>query len=105
MRLMDLDPKWLMWDDRRIGFAFKCPNQDRRKWWLTCFAEATPHEKQHDAVMAAIGDGFNWLLCKEIAWTITGGIGDANFETISVQPSIDAGERMWHGHITNGEIV
>ena len=102
MRLLDLDPHWLIKDGKRIGFCFRSPK--RPKWWLTCFAVATSPSDQREALVAAIGDGLNWLQCKEIAWTVTGGIEAAHFETMTVKPSIDAGE-LWHGFITNGEIV
>jgi hypothetical protein len=39
-------------------------------------------------------------------WDVIGGIALANFETISVTPSLDGSAAgLWHGHITNGEIV
>jgi hypothetical protein len=40
------------------------------------------------------------------AWTIVGGIEIASFETMAVTPSIDGSPGgLWHGFITNGEIV
>lgn len=104
MRLVDLEPRWLVKDGRRIGFAFKCPNPERAKWWFTCFAVATPHPDQADAVSDAIGQDFNWLPCKEIAWSVAGGIDTATFETMTVTPSLDGGTAMWHGYITDGMI-
>jgi hypothetical protein len=106
MRLIDLDPKWLLRDGGRIGFTFKCPNPDRSKWWMTCFAVPTEHGDQHDAFTAAVGDVMNWQPCNEtVGWTVTGGIDAASFETMTVMPSIDGGQHMWHGFITKGEIT
>jgi hypothetical protein len=42
----------------------------------------------------------------DLAWTVAGGIDTATFETMTVTPSLDGSKGgLWHGHITNGEIV
>lgn len=103
MRLTELDPRWLMKDGKRIGVAFHCPNSDRHKWWLTCFAQPTVNGDQFDAVNVAIGETSNWMPCNEkVGWQFAGGIENANFETLSITPSIDAGNTLWHGYVTNG---
>lgn len=39
-------------------------------------------------------------------WTIVGGVENASFETMTVKPSLDGSKGgLWHGFITNGEIV
>ena len=105
MRLLDLEPQWLLRADRRIGFIFRCPNPERRKWRMTCFAYPTIYADQYDAVVAALGDeDMNWQPCNEaVGWTVAGGIDAASFDTLTVTPSIDGGANMWHGFITNGE--
>jgi hypothetical protein len=42
MTLLDLDPKWLMFEGRRVGFIFRCPLLAKRNWWQTCFTECFP---------------------------------------------------------------
>lgn len=102
MKLLELDPRWLEKEGRRIGFTFFCPccRKDR----LTCFSEPTPF-KQQVMLMLPItgqeyGDRIDWVPSKsDFAWGIAG-----EFENLTVTPSIDASAaKHWHGFITNGE--
>jgi hypothetical protein len=126
MRLADLDPKWLTFEGRRVGFIFRCPltQAHPHRWWQTCFVESFPTLKS--LKRGGVGDwhwarnsqagiigacapevGDNWQGCKpEHKWVIKGGIANATFETLSVTPSLDGSRGgLWHGHITDGAIV
>lgn len=124
MRLTDLDPVWLIYEGRRVGFAFRCPlGGNKRRMWQTCFVEQFPamgdwrmvgnRHRSGPATQAGIVDASapqteqQYQLCKEgCAWTIAGGIESASFETLTVTPSLDGSAGgLWHGFITNGEIV
>jgi len=133
MRLTELDPHWLMFEGHRVGFIFRCPLPNKRTEWQTCFVEkfylfkgrngtypsddiawapdsqsGIVHTVQTDLPdLREIGDSCNWQSCNpDCQWTIEGGIANASFETMSVQPSLDGSKGgNWHGHITNGEIV
>lgn len=108
MRLVDLDPKWLLVDGRRVGFVFRSPTRpDCRDWWQSCFVEATPISAQLDLFDACLGEHAMVQPCKpSFAWTIVGGIAAADFATITVEPSLDGSPGgLWHGHIKAGEIV
>ena len=104
MRLLDLDPRWIMRDGKRIGFTFISPMQ--REFRQSCFAVATPSREQWDLFEEMHGDDGVQGCRPDFAWTILGGIDTADFATISVKPSIDGSPGgTWHGYITNGEIV
>ncbi len=108
MRLVDLDPRWLMLDGRRVGFAFRCPIKATTEW-MTCFAEALPSKVQRRLTEEMFGEDncHTVQTCKEgIAWTFTPVIAEADFGSLSIQPSLDGSPGgNWHGFITNGEIV
>lgn len=125
--LIDLDPHWLTFEGRRVGFIFRCPlaKEDRRRWWQTCFVEkfytfkgrdgtypndrtAFAPDSQAGIVEASCPDAAEWWQgCNpNHQWTVVGGIENASFETISVTPSIDGSAGgNWHGFVTNGQIV
>lgn len=130
MKLLELEPKWLMFDGRRVGFVFRCPT--RQDNWQTCFVEKFYLFKSRtgeylrdaigewlgsapdsqcaiikDALTADIADSHRWQSCNpDHQWTVEGGIANASFETISVMPSLDGSAGgNWHGFVTNGEIV
>lgn len=128
MKLIDLDPRWLTFEGRRVGFIFRCPltTADKRRWWQTCFAEkfylfkgrdgqyrrAGGHsscpDSQFGIVKASLLEAVECFQpCNtECQWTIDGGIEAATFETLTVTPSLDGSAGgLWHGFITNGEIV
>jgi hypothetical protein len=103
MRLIDLDPEWIMRDGRRVGFTFLSPvgKQGNTHWRQSCFPEPTPSEVQDDI----LGDAAVQHCDPACGWTITGGIESSTFETMTVKPSIDGSAGgLWHGFITNGEI-
>lgn len=131
MRLVELDPHWLMFEERRVGFIFRCPLPSRRTEWQTCFVEkfflfksragtyssgdiAFEPDSQCGIVHACAGEyirdpgnSCDWQSCNpDCQWVVDGGIANASFETISVTPSLDGSKGgNWHGHITAGEIV
>lgn len=123
MRLIDLDPTWLTFEERRVGFIFRSPID--LTWWQTCFVEKFYLMKGRDGTYRSddewcAPDSQSGIVqtCKPEAterfqgcnvdhqWTIEGGINDTNFDTISVTPSLDGSAGgLWHGFVTNGEIV
>lgn len=134
MRLTELDPCWLTFEGRRVGFIFRCPLPGRREQWQSCFVEkfylfksrggeylkvpdgkwlASAPDSQCAIIMAALpelrepGNSCNWQSCNsDCQWIVAGGIEAATFETMTVTPSIDGSAGgNWHGFITNGEIV
>lgn len=125
MRLTDIDPHWLTFEGRRVGFVFRSPLTAQRKWWQTCFVErfytfkgrdgtyryedeAHCPDSQCGIVARSCPDAKEWFQpCNsDHQWAVAGGIENASFETLTVAPSIDGSAGgLWHGHITNGEIV
>lgn len=108
MRLIDLEPKWLIKDGQRVGFIFRSPT--RRDRWQSCFLAAPPRREQW-ALFADMMKGddedreygrLDVQGCSQgTHWSITG-----EFENLSVAPSIDGSPGgNWHGYITNGQIV
>jgi hypothetical protein len=102
MKLVDLDPQWLIKDGRRVGFTFTSPTKP--EWRQSCFVEAVPRQEQW-ALFEKQGHE-KTQGCKEgYLWKVAGGIDNADLATISVTPSIDGSAGgTWHGFITNGEI-
>jgi hypothetical protein len=115
VRLADLDPQWLMFEGRRVGFTFISPAQRIRRdgtvnptpYRQTCFAERVPFRDQLEIFEAMFGVPFFVQGCNpECAWTVAGGIDQASFETMTVTPSLDGSAGgLWHGFISNGDIV
>lgn len=109
MRLADLAPHWIMKDGVRIGFVFRSPIRNDN-FWQTCFPEPVGDNRrdQWELAQDAIGDDRAIIQgCNPAQrWAIAGGITAADFDTISVTPSLDGSAGGgWHGFITNGEIV
>lgn len=114
MRLIDLDPRWLVKDGQRVGFIFMSPTQGDAMW-MACF-ENPPGRREQWALFGAAfprdyrnSKGYD-LMVQGMAptshWQIAGGIEAASFETMTVTPSLDGSAAgNWHGFITNGEIV
>lgn len=134
MKLTELEPRWLTFEGRRVGFIFRCPLPGKHEHWQSCFVEkfylfksrSGEYLKDADgawlgsapdsqcAIITAccpelreMGNGCNWQGCNpDHQWTIEGGIATASFETISVTPSLDGSAGgNWHGFVTNGQIV
>lgn len=107
IKLVDLEPRWLLIDGKRVGFVFRSPTM--REWFQSCFLVYTPHRVQMELAQKAFGEDCRHVvqLCKEgVVWACTPPIDEATFENISVTPSIDGSPGgTWHGHITNGQIV
>lgn len=121
MRLVDLEPKWLVVGERKVGFVFRSPTKP--KCWQTCFLEAgrklivcnNPecYEKEgwcceHSqlGLVEAAGVAVDDIVqgCQtDCAWTAH---GELDFATLTITPSLDGSAGgLWHGFITNGEIV
>lgn len=103
MRLVDLDPHWIMKDGLRVGFTFLSPSgkQGNTHWRQSCFIVAMPSDAQDEL----LGESRVQHCKPACAWTVTGGIENATFETMTVTPSIDGiAGGLWHGFITNGDI-
>lgn len=129
MRLVDLSPRWLEFEGRRVAIMFRCPHcvtAGRRDQWITCFfvpagdlpavvsddqeingerRERLLFEEAFRAMGHADPRGACWevVSCRpDIAWSRT----SDDFETMSVTPSIDgSASGHWHGYITNGQIT
>lgn len=112
MRLVELDPQWLLKDGKRVGFTFISPVQhppharsdgsvDPTRWRQSCFPKPTPSDEQDEL----LGDAPVQQCNPASGWEIVGGIDNATFETLTVTPSIDGSAGgLWHGLITGGEI-
>lgn len=105
MRLVDLDPRWIMRDGERIGFTFVSPTDSKCR--QSCFIDPPKISEQVDLFDALHGEDAIVQPCRHGAhWQIAGGIAAATFDCMTVTPSLDGGPGgLWHGHITNGEIL
>lgn len=105
MKLIELDPKWLIKGGSRVGFTFRSPTNP--EWRQSCFVENTPRREQWQLFEDEAGENFKIQGCRpDFAWTVSGGIAAANFETMTVTPSLDGSSGgLWHGFITNGQIT
>ena len=105
MKLIDLDPRWLVKDGKRVGFTFKSPI--KQEYRQSCFSEQTPMRGQLALFARQHGEDAIVQPCRpDFAWAIAGGIEAATFDAMTVTPSLDGSAGgLWHGHITNGEIV
>lgn len=110
MRLVDLQPRWLINEPGRKLFIFWCPHC--RKRWLSCKSFTMSVGDQIELFALAMktdvdevcsGTHTTVVPMKEsVCWTFD---KPDSWETISVSPSIDASPSGdWHGSITNGEI-
>lgn len=106
MRLADLDPRWIEKDGKRVGFTFVSPTNSAMR--QSCFPDPPPSREQWKMFDALHGvDRLIVQGCNpDHHWQIAGGIEGASFETLTVTPSLDGSAGgLWHGSITNGEIV
>lgn len=108
MRLTELEPKWLMHEGMRVGFIFRSPAN--RDWWQSCMLVPMTRAMQFLLFKSALNsydDAYEVQGCKEgCLWRSMPDGENASFDTISITPSIDGSPGgLWHGHITNGEIV
>lgn len=107
MKMLELDPRWLIKDGRRVGFTYRCPTDGRwrqlvkviplktREQWALLSGGEDGDEAEHTQTAKAY-----------VCWSIEGGIDGADFATLTVTPSVDGSPGgLWHGHITNGEII
>jgi hypothetical protein len=114
MKLLNLDPRWLIKDGQRVGFVFKSPTLGD-DMWSSCFEVPPDRFEQWKLFAAAFPEGRlnskGYARCIQgmnsaHRWQIAGGIDAADFGTITVTPSLDGSAAgNWHGFITNGEIV
>lgn len=107
MKLIDLDPKWILKGGKRVGLLFRNPVRGGEGWWTTCFFEPTPKDEQEALVEGILGDDPKHQGCNpSVGWKCVGGdVEEASFESISITPSLDGGPHFWHGHITDGTIT
>lgn len=104
MRLTDLEPHWIIQGGHRVGFLFRCPTKP--DCWQSCFVESPTRREQWALFAETIGPHDVQGCTQGTRWAIAGGIETANFDTLTVTPSIDGSRGgNWHGFITNGEIV
>src|SRR4051812_30151322 len=115
MKLTDLKPEWICNERGNIiGFTFLSP-VDRTKR-QSCF-ERPPKIDEQVAIFEQYHEGQVVQPCNpEGRWVISGGsrnncrsgagLKQASFTSLTVTPSLDGSAGgLWHGHITNGEIV
>lgn len=110
MRLLDLDPQWIMNEGKRIGFTFVSPkggSDGKRVYRQSCFVSPPRMREQLVAFARMHGEDAIVQPCNPNAkWQIAGGIDAADFASISVTPSLDGSAGgLWHGFVTNGQIV
>jgi hypothetical protein len=108
MRLVDLDPKWLLKDGKRVGFTFLSPigKQRNTHWRQSCFSVAGFSTQEQWALFGKPDCEKTQSCNPDIGWKIDGGIENATFETLTVTPSIDGSAGgLWHGFITGGQIA
>jgi hypothetical protein len=105
MKLLDLDPQWLLVDGRRVGFTFVSPTD--RRYRQSCFVDPPNVNDQVDLFDQQLGETVVVQPCNPSDhWAIVGGIEAADFATMTVTPSLDGSPGgLWHGHIKRGEIV
>lgn len=111
MKLVELNPQWIMRNGDRVGIVFRCPHclDKTPRVHLTCFKVAPTKiagddpDSQYGLLIGLVpGDEMHEVVpCKRgNSWAFT---GDA-LDSLSITPSIDAGASgHWHGSITNGE--
>lgn len=104
MRLADLSPQWIVREGQRIGFVFVSPANPA--WHQSCFFEKVQTKEQWRLFDSVLGEhGCEKVQgCRvDFAWTHISG---DTFESLTVKPSIDGSRGgLWHGYITNGEII
>ena len=107
MRLVDLNPRWMRGhpDREGIGVEFDCPGPCCAGKPSIAPAFNDPEEGRAKKQRIYVPfteplDGRGTFAGKKTTWARTG----ANFETLSLTPSVDAsGFGHWHGFVTNGE--
>lgn len=110
MRLIDLDPRWLLRGGVRVGFVFRCPVRGHKGHWLSCFFAPMSDDAQDVLIDAELGEDAMCARCNETAGWKTNPENTqatADFTSLSITPSIDGGKLPygWHGYITAGAIV
>lgn len=109
VKLVELEPKWLMRDGVRVGLVFRCPCQKctpQKFDWLSCYCVPMSNLRQQYELLKTVIPQEQLQdvvpVKRDFAWSF---VGDS-FETLSIAPSIDASASgNWHGHITKGAIV
>ena len=101
MRLLDLQPRWVIHEPERRWLLFKSPVG--HGYWLTCKNFPMSISDQLRELYRLCPDLVRQPIvpCKaETVWRITG-----EFENLCIIPSLDASPSgNWHGCITNGVI-
>lgn len=119
MKLVALDPIWLERDGQRVGIMFRCPHC--LDTWLTCYSVAMPiwgeevkGRQRWAGQMGYVRQALDRLKKRNVpenavvpcertcAWKFAGD----TFETLSIQPSLDASASgHWHGFVTGGQVA
>lgn len=107
MKLIDLDPRWLMQGCKRVGFVFQCPTRRDGKNYQSCFFAQTPSNVQWELFDAMFSEDIIVQGCQpNTAWSCVPSPDVATFENMTISPSIDGSKGgNWHGFIRGGEIV
>src|ERR1700733_4003715 len=103
MKLIDLDPRWLIKNRKRVGFTFTCPT--RRDLRQSCFIEKVSRWGQWNLIAE---QGFpNTQGCShDCLWVVAGGIDASDFTTLTVTASLDGSKGgMWHGSSQMGRFA
>jgi uncharacterized protein (DUF983 family) len=109
VKLIELEPRWLQMDGRKVGMMLRCPHC--RTTWLSCMFEPMPvlnggeDPSQYKLFERELGsaEACDVVPCaKDCKWTRT----SDDFATMTINPSLDASASgHWHGRITAGEVA
>ena len=108
MKLTELDPRWLIEGDQRVGFLFRSPSD--QLWYQCCMFAPTPRAKQIKLLSLALEDlqarGRVQLSRPDFGWACRPDPALADFASLTLHPSVDGSAGgLWHGWIRNGEVI
>ena len=96
MRLLELNPRWLSYQNQVLGLSFDCPHCISQR--LAVAFHHSGREQIDDFHILANAPSTNHI------WTVATTVKD-DFETLTLSPSIDCSSSgHWHGFIENGNI-
>lgn len=102
MRLNELNPRYIMRGEEKVGFLFLCPHCKVTTIFCTIVGLSSKQQMtlMHEQFPNNHGDV---ILAKSgLAWAAD----SQDFNSMSVTPSIDSSAAgHWHGFITKGQIV
>lgn len=101
MKLAELEPHWLIHAGRRVGMMFRSPAD--RSWFQIVMAEPNFSIREQWKLAADASPESNSQTAGAV-WQFEGGIENADFQTLTLYPSVDGSRGgLWHGWIRNGE--